>query len=119
MKNQMNYIHYKGVFMNSEEKIKLIMKKSQMFFLENLEYKINLALRELAYFNLTNDLKYISEIQLFFHTVKGTAATLNLIKLSSIAGKFEEVSKNYKIKFHNKFIVSNIFLWIFNYDTRV
>ncbi|MBM7555671.1 response regulator [Halanaerobacter jeridensis] len=75
-----------------EEKIEEIMQKSRSNFLNNMEDKIHNALINLLRYNYSHaptDRK--EELVKFFHSVKGTAATLGFASIAAVGEEYEEI----------------------------
>ena len=74
-----------------EEKIEEIMKKSRDDFLNNLEDRIHNAVINLLRYNYSHSkAKRKEELVQFFHSIKGTAATLGFSELSVVAAEYED-----------------------------
>ncbi|MFO7818989.1 MAG: response regulator [Halanaerobacter sp.] len=74
-----------------EEKIEEIMKKSRDNFLNNLEDKIhNAVINLLRYKYSRSKERRKEELVQFFHSIKGTAATLGFSELSVVAAEYED-----------------------------
>ena len=76
----------------NEEKIEEIMQKSRSNFLNNMEDKIHNALINLLRYNYSHsptDRK--EELVKFFHSVKGTAATLGFANIAAAGEEYEEI----------------------------
>lgn len=69
----------------NEDKMKVLVKKSQYQFLTEKKEEINLIMKHLLYFATKPDKNDYEAIHRFFHSVKGTAGTLELQDISKIA----------------------------------
>jgi DNA-binding response OmpR family regulator len=75
--------------MDKEKMMGEILRKSQVFFLENLNSKICKVTSDLAHYNISGEEQYLDRIITFFHSINGTAHTLGLKKIARIGQKLE------------------------------
>ncbi|MCC5912253.1 MAG: response regulator [Clostridiaceae bacterium] len=73
----------------NKEKMEAMLRKSRYQFLKEKKEEIDDVVKSLLYFIEKETREDYDVIYRFFHSLKGTAGTLNLINLSSIAEKME------------------------------
>lgn len=94
----------------NKEKMDALIHKSQYQFLKEKRDEINDIIKCLLYFIKEENKEYYDAIYRFFHSVKGTAGTLNLINISNIAKEMVLLLERKEVENHleDEFIVALI-----------
>lgn len=69
---------------------KELAEKWRVMFLEEMDIKINKALQDLMSYSLQPSRDCLSELKIFFHTVKGTALTLGFKEIGKLGEKYQQ-----------------------------
>lgn len=80
--------------MDKKERIERIMAEGRRIFLKELESNISNVLQKIMHYSLEDGDQQLEDIRRFFHSLKGTSATLQYDDLSFLGAKYEEYMDN-------------------------
>lgn len=86
--------------MDKQERIRLLMEKSRIRYIEELNKKLSDISKVYFEFVCAMNEEGMFELKRFFHSLKGTAATLNYEVLSAIGSTYQKVCEGYG-KYHH------------------
>lgn len=80
--------------MDKKERIEKIMSEGRRIFLNELESNISNVLEKIMHYSLEDGDQQLEDIRRFFHSLKGTSATLQYDDLSFLGAKYDEYMEN-------------------------